>query len=127
MDGNTSAVSMNRSRQLGYGTADLGIAAVESIVQLYLLKFYSEVVGLSAAWVGIALAVAMIWDAISDPLMGGISDFEDHGRTVMTEKMAQLLFANGKFININFYAPLKLNYDIHRRYMFPQSSISNAN
>lgn len=60
-------------------------------------------------------------------LMGGISDFEDHGRTVMTEKMAQLLFANGKFININFYAPLKLNYDIHRRYMFPQSSISNAN
>ena len=66
-----NTVSMNRSRQMGYGTADLGIAAVESIVQLYLLKFYSEGVGLSAAWVGIALAVAMIWDAKSDPLMVG--------------------------------------------------------
>ena len=46
---------MNRSRQLGYGTADLGIAAVESVVQLYLLKFYSEVVGLAATWVGVAM------------------------------------------------------------------------
>ena len=46
-----SASAMDRGRQLGYGTADLGIAAVESIVQLYLLKFYSEVVGLPATWV----------------------------------------------------------------------------
>ena len=60
--------AMNRSRQLGYGTADVGIAAVESGVQLYLLKFYSEVVGLAATWVGVALAIAMVWDAISDPL-----------------------------------------------------------
>ena len=65
---------MNRGHQFGYGTADLGIAAVESVVQLYLLKFYSEVVGLAATWVGVALAIAMVWDAISDPLMGGISD-----------------------------------------------------
>ena len=68
------SVAMNRGRQFGYGTADLGIAAVESVVQLYLLKFYSEVVGLAATWVGVALAIAMVWDAISDPLMGGISD-----------------------------------------------------
>ena len=70
--------AMNRSRQLGYGTADLGIAAVESVVQLYLLKFYSEVVGLAATWVGVALAIAIVWDAISDPLMGGISDRTSH-------------------------------------------------
>lgn len=93
MDGKTSAVSMNRSRQLGYGTADLGIAAVESIVQLYLLKFYSEVVGLSAAWVGIALAVAMIWDAISDPLMGGISD-----RTVHRQGRRRPYFVPGSIL-----------------------------
>ena len=69
---------MDRGRQLGYGTADLGIAAVESIVQLYLLKFYSEVVGLPATWVGVALAIAMIWAAVSDPLMGGLSDRTSH-------------------------------------------------
>ncbi len=72
------STAMKRGRQMGYGTADLGIAAVESIVQLYLLKFYSEVVGLSATWVGLALAIAMVWDAISDPLMGGISDRTSH-------------------------------------------------
>ena len=71
----------------------MGIAAVESIVQLYLLKFYSEVVGLSAAWVGIALAFAMIWDAISDPLMGGISD-----RTVHRQGRRRPYFVPGSIL-----------------------------
>ena len=60
--------------KLGYGAAEFGVVAVEVLLQIYLLKYYNTVVGLPAAWTGLALALAIVWDAVSDPLMGGISD-----------------------------------------------------
>ena len=60
--------------KVGYGAADFGLAAVESMVQIYLFKFYNVVVGLPALYTGLALALAIVWDAVSDPLLGGISD-----------------------------------------------------
>jgi Na+/melibiose symporter-like transporter len=71
---------LRRRDQLGYGAIDLGIAAVESLVQLYLLKFYHDVMGLPSTWVGIAMAIAILWDAVSDPVMGGISDRTRHAQ-----------------------------------------------
>lgn len=58
----------------GYGSADLGLAAVEAMVQVYLFMLYNVVVGLPALHTGLALALAIFWDAVSDPLMGGLSD-----------------------------------------------------
>lgn len=58
----------------GYGAAELGLVAVEVLVQVYLLKFYNVVVGLPSALAGLALALAIVWDAVTDPVMGGISD-----------------------------------------------------
>ena len=58
----------------GYGAVDLGLAAVESLVQIYLLKFYNVVIGLPSTLAGVALALAILWDAVSDPVMGGVSD-----------------------------------------------------
>ncbi len=60
--------------KLGYGAAEFGVVAVETLLQIYLLKFYNTVVGLPAAWTGLALALAIAWDAVSDPVMGGLSD-----------------------------------------------------
>lgn len=60
--------------KLGYGAAEFGVVAVETLLQIYLLKFYNTVVGLPAAWTGLALALAVLWDAVSDPIMGGLSD-----------------------------------------------------
>ena len=60
--------------RVGYGTAETGIVAVELFIQLYLLKFFTEVVGLRPALAGLALALAVIVDAVTDPLMGALSD-----------------------------------------------------
>lgn len=35
---------------------------------------YNMILGVSAAWVGLALMIPRIWDAITDPIMGKISD-----------------------------------------------------
>ncbi len=60
--------------KIGYGFAETGITAVQVFAQIYLLKYYIEVVNLNASLAGIALSISVIWDAVSDPLMGNISD-----------------------------------------------------
>lgn len=60
--------------RIGYGAAEMGIFAVEMMVRLHLMKFYTDVAGLSAQLAGLAIAVAMFWDAFTDPVMGILSD-----------------------------------------------------
>ncbi len=52
----------------------MGIFAVEMMVRLHLMKFYTDVAGLSAELAGLAIAIAMFWDAFTDPVMGILSD-----------------------------------------------------
>jgi GPH family glycoside/pentoside/hexuronide:cation symporter len=59
---------------IGYGTAELGITAVEFFIQVNLLKLYTGTIGLAPQTAGVVMAVAVVWDAVSDPLMGSISD-----------------------------------------------------
>src|SRR5688572_12317503 len=53
-----------------------GIAdSIKSVASgLYLLFFYTSVLGLPARLVGIAAAVSLVWDASIDPLIGRWSD-----------------------------------------------------
>lgn len=48
--------------------------ACEILIRLYLLIFFTDVVGLDPKLAGTAAAVAILWDAITDPLMGVVSD-----------------------------------------------------
>lgn len=64
--------------QAGYATADIGVNAVETALRLYVLVYYTDVVGLSAALGGLAASLAIVWDAVTDPIMGVISDRTRH-------------------------------------------------
>lgn len=57
----------------GYGVAEVGFTAMEVMLQVYLLELYVSA-GLGPVWAGAALAIAVLWDAVSDPLMGAVSD-----------------------------------------------------
>ena len=58
----------------GYGAAELGAMGAEILVRVYLLKFYTDTVGLRPDLAGYAVALGVLWDAVTDPLMGVISD-----------------------------------------------------
>jgi len=60
--------------KVGYGAGSLGISAAEFFVRVYLLKLYSDTLGLSPILAGAVLAVGLIWDAVTDPLIGALSD-----------------------------------------------------
>lgn len=59
---------------LSYSVGQLGLTAVDLCLRIYLLKFYVDVLRLPPLWAGVAAAIALIWDAITDPWMGKISD-----------------------------------------------------
>lgn len=73
---------LKRRVQVGYAAADIGVNAVELAIRLYLLIFYTDKVGLSSSLAGVALGIGLVWDAVTDPVMGAISDAlaPRHGR-----------------------------------------------
>jgi GPH family glycoside/pentoside/hexuronide:cation symporter len=65
---------MSVRAKLLYGVGDVGNAVVNSAVQFFLMKFYTDAALILPAMAGSALLVGKIWDGINDPLMGWLSD-----------------------------------------------------
>lgn len=65
---------MKNSKVLGYGMGSLGKDFALGVIGSYLLVFYTDVLGITAAAAGFILVVTKIWDAINDPIMGSIVD-----------------------------------------------------
>lgn len=59
---------------LAYGVPALALAYLLFFVQFYYLKFATDVLLLPPVAVGVLFAVAKLWDAISNPLVGSWSD-----------------------------------------------------
>ena len=60
--------------KIGFGIGDIGGNALFTIMAFWLMNYLTDTVGLAAGLAGIALWGAKIWDAITDPIMGYISD-----------------------------------------------------
>jgi Na+/melibiose symporter-like transporter len=60
--------------KVGYGAGSVGIAATEFFVRIYLLKLYTDLLGLSPSLAGTALAVALVGEVMTDPVVGELSD-----------------------------------------------------
>jgi GPH family glycoside/pentoside/hexuronide:cation symporter len=60
-------------RRFGYSVGDFGFNLFFTTASLYLLYYYTDVLGLPPATAGWIFAVALIWDAVSDPIMGYIA------------------------------------------------------
>jgi len=61
-------------QRIGYGVGDLGINLYFISTATYLLYFYTDVFGISAAAAASVLLVARVVDAVTDPLMGMIAE-----------------------------------------------------
>lgn len=60
--------------KLGFGVGDLGGNLFFTIMGFYLLYYLTDFTGLSAGLAGTALMIGKIWDAITDPAVGYLSD-----------------------------------------------------
>jgi GPH family glycoside/pentoside/hexuronide:cation symporter len=66
--------SIKLGEKIGYGLGDLGFNFYWANISGFLLYFYTDVFGISAAAAGTMFLVTKIFDAFTDPIMGGIAD-----------------------------------------------------
>ena len=95
MKQNVSGASM-----FGYSLGDGGVSIVTNGINNFGMLFYTSILGLSPLSAGLALSLTTIWDAVSDPLMGHISD---HTRSRFGRRIPYLL-PGGLLMVIAFFS-----------------------
>jgi len=57
-----------------YSSGEIANSLISNTIFGFAMLYYTDALGLSPALAGIAMSLAIFWDAITDPLMGHISD-----------------------------------------------------
>ena len=60
--------------KMGYGFGDMSSSMFWKLFGAYLMIFYTDIFGISAAIVGTMFAVLRIWDSFFDPVVGVVAD-----------------------------------------------------
>jgi len=66
--------SLSSLRKLGYGVGCVGYSLPYQIIAAAFLLYATVILKIPSLWAGTIIAVSAAWDAVSDPLMGLISD-----------------------------------------------------
>ena len=70
----SSGISLSRARMVGYSIGECGNSLVMNSLFGFAMMYYTDALGLPHAQAGLAMALAVFWDAITDPMMGHVSD-----------------------------------------------------
>ncbi|MCH2170493.1 MFS transporter [Myxococcota bacterium] len=74
MSSENQAPSISRPVKLAYGLGQMGDAIVHFSFETLVFFYYTQVLGVSGTLAGLAVFVALVFDALSDPLIGSLSD-----------------------------------------------------
>ncbi len=77
--------------KLFYGVGSVAYGVKDNGFSSLLLLFYNQVLGVPAAWVGAAIAIALVVDSVLDPVVGYISD---HWRSRWGRRHPLMYFAS---------------------------------
>lgn len=66
--------TLSKMNRVGYALGDLGNTLTFGMTSAFLLAYYTDVLGISAAAAGTLFLVARMWDAVNDPMMGAFCD-----------------------------------------------------
>lgn len=69
-----TATALSRPLLLAYGLPALPLAVLALPLVVYLPPYYADELGVSLTAVGVVLLAARLWDVVTDPLIGALSD-----------------------------------------------------
>jgi GPH family glycoside/pentoside/hexuronide:cation symporter len=70
----TGTSRLSNKIRFAYGLPGLPLAVLGLPLFIYLPTFYAESVGIELATVGLVLLIARLWDVVTDPVIGALSD-----------------------------------------------------
>ena len=59
---------------VAYGAPAIGAGYMYLLLSLYMMKFATDILLIAPAAMGVIYSISRIWDAVSDPLVGYLSD-----------------------------------------------------
>ena len=65
---------LTKRDKIFYGSGNLGYGVISQTYNNLIMFFGTAVLGVSGSLMGIAIAVSVLWDAITDPIIGHLSD-----------------------------------------------------
>ncbi|MGI5842032.1 MAG: MFS transporter [Christensenellales bacterium] len=65
---------LSRLTKTAYGIGNLGYGTLSQALNSFVMFFATAVLGMSGALVGLAVGISALWDGVSDPIVGFISD-----------------------------------------------------
>lgn len=69
-----SNVKISLREKVAYGAGDFASSMFWKLFSTFLIFFYTDVFGISAAAVGTMFLVTRVWDSVNDPIMGILAD-----------------------------------------------------
>jgi glycoside/pentoside/hexuronide:cation symporter, GPH family len=94
--------------KVGYGIGDIGCNIFIVTTGMFLLFFLTDILKVEPALAGMALLIPKLWDVISDPVMGGISDMT---RSRIGRRRPYLLYSSIPFGLVFFALFIAPHYD----------------
>ena len=94
--------------KVAYGIGNLGYSVISQTITNFFMFFGTSVLKLSGALVGVAIAISTLWDGITDPIVGYISD--KHELFKMGNRRGYMLVATFGMAVINlviWFVPLE--------------------
>lgn len=92
---------LNFKTKISYGIGNLGYGALSQALNSFVMFFATAILGLSGSFVGIAVGISTLWDGVSDPIFGYISDRSSNkgfGRRLNYMFIATFLMAVGNLL-----------------------------
>lgn len=66
--------SLSLRLKVSYGLGEMAEGVKTAALETFLFFYYTQIIGLSGSLVGLALLIALLFDGITDPLIGSMSD-----------------------------------------------------
>ena len=73
-DRGSGAVPLPLTTCVGWGVGTLAVAVVFNTINVLLLRYLTDTVGIGAALAGSLIGLSKLYDAVIDPMIGGVSD-----------------------------------------------------
>jgi GPH family glycoside/pentoside/hexuronide:cation symporter len=93
------------SEKIGYGLGDMSSSMFWKLFGAYLMIFYTDVFGMSAAVVGTMFLITRVWDSLFDPVVGIIADRTESRWGKFRPYLLCLAVPFGAFAVLTFYTP----------------------